>query len=39
MNKDMPVIPVNRVVDTITIIGKMEGQGGREEQGVAVPSP
>jgi hypothetical protein len=26
MCKEMPVIPVNRVVDTKRIIGKMEGQ-------------
>jgi hypothetical protein len=33
MRKEMPVIPVNRVVDTKRIIG---GQGGGR-QGVAVP--
>jgi hypothetical protein len=33
----MPVIPVNKVVDPKGIIGKMEGQGGEEAQGVAVP--
>jgi hypothetical protein len=33
----MPVIPVNRVVDKTSIIGKMEGQGGGEAQGVAEP--
>jgi hypothetical protein len=31
----MPVIPVNRVVDNKRIIGKMEGRGGGEAQGVA----
>jgi hypothetical protein len=35
MCKDMPVIPVNRVVDIKRIIGKMEGRGGGEAQGVA----
>jgi hypothetical protein len=34
MCKEMPVIPVNRVVDPKRIIEKMEGRGG-EEQGVA----
>jgi hypothetical protein len=33
----MPVIPVNKVVDPKRIIGKMEGQGGGEAQGVAGP--
>jgi hypothetical protein len=33
----MPVITVNRVVDTKRIIGKMEGRGGGEAQGVANP--
>jgi hypothetical protein len=33
----MPVIPVNRVEDKKRIIGKMEGQGGGEAQGVADP--
>jgi hypothetical protein len=28
----MPVIPVDRVVDTKRIIRKMEGQGGEEAQ-------
>jgi hypothetical protein len=35
MCKDLPVIPVNRVVHKKRIIGKMEGQGGRDAQGVA----
>jgi hypothetical protein len=35
MCKEMPVIPVNKVVDPKRIIGKMEGQGGGEAQGVA----
>jgi hypothetical protein len=29
------VIPVNRVVDTKKIIGKMAGQGGGEAQGIS----
>jgi hypothetical protein len=33
----MPVIPVTRVVDKKRIIGKIEGQGGGETQGVADP--
>jgi hypothetical protein len=33
----MPVIPVNRVVDKNRIIGKIEGQGGGEAEGVADP--
>jgi hypothetical protein len=39
MCKEMLVIPVNRVVDMKKIIGKMEGQGGGEAQGVADPPP
>jgi hypothetical protein len=35
MCKEMPVIPVDRAVDKKRIIGKMEGQGGGEAQGVA----
>jgi hypothetical protein len=35
MCKEMPVIPVNRVVDPKRIMGKMEGRGGGEAQGVA----
>jgi hypothetical protein len=35
----MPVIPVNRLVDKIKIIGKNEGRGGGEVQGVADPPP
>jgi hypothetical protein len=35
MCKKMLVTPVNRVVDKKIIIGKMEGQGGGEPQGVA----
>jgi hypothetical protein len=31
----MPVIPVNKEVDPKRIIGKMEGRGGGEAQGVA----
>jgi hypothetical protein len=31
--KEMPVIPVNRVADKKTMIGKMEGRGGGEAQG------
>jgi hypothetical protein len=38
MCKEMPVIPVNRVVETKRIIGKMEGREG-EVQGVADPPP
>jgi hypothetical protein len=37
MCKAMPVIPVNNMVDRNRIIGKMEGQGGGEAQGVADP--
>jgi hypothetical protein len=37
MCKEMPVIPVNRLVDQKRIIGKMEGQGRGEAQGVADP--
>jgi hypothetical protein len=32
---EMPVILVNKVVDPKRMIGKMEGQGGGEAQGVA----
>jgi hypothetical protein len=35
MCKEMPVIPVNRVVGKKRIIGKIEGRGGGESQGVA----
>jgi hypothetical protein len=35
MCKELPVIPVIRVVDKKRIIGKMEGQGGGKAQGVA----
>jgi hypothetical protein len=38
MCKEMPVIPVNRVVDKKRIIGKMEGQGGGDAKGVADPN-
>jgi hypothetical protein len=38
MCKEMPVIPVNRVVDKKRVIGKMEGRGGGEAQGVAAPA-
>jgi hypothetical protein len=38
MCKEMPVIPVNRVVDPKRIIG-MEGREGGEAQGVADPPP
>jgi hypothetical protein len=37
MRKELPVILVNKVVDPKRIIGKMEGQGGGEAQGVADP--
>jgi hypothetical protein len=37
MCKEMPVIPVNRVVDQKRIIGKMEGLGGGEALGIADP--
>jgi hypothetical protein len=37
MCKEMPVIPVNRVVDPKRIIGKMEGRGGGEVRGIADP--
>jgi hypothetical protein len=39
MCKEMPVIPVNRVVDKKLIIRKMEGCGGGETQVVADPPP
>jgi hypothetical protein len=39
MCKEMPVIPVNRVVDTKRIIQKMEGRAGAKAQGVAAPPP
>jgi hypothetical protein len=37
MCKEMLVILVNKVVDPKRIIGKREGQGGGEAQGVADP--
>jgi hypothetical protein len=37
MCKEMPVIPVNKVVDPKRIIRKKEGQRGGEAQGVADP--
>jgi hypothetical protein len=37
MCKEMPAIPVNRVVDTKRIIRKREGHGGRQAQGVSDP--
>jgi hypothetical protein len=37
MCKEMPVIPVDRVVNTNRIIEKMEVRGGGEAQGVADP--
>jgi hypothetical protein len=37
MCKEMPVNPVNRVVDPKRIIGKMEGKAGGQAQGVADP--
>jgi hypothetical protein len=37
MCKELPGSPVNKVVDPKRIIGKMEGQGGGEAQGVADP--
>jgi hypothetical protein len=37
MCEEMPVIPVNRVVETKRIIRKLEGRGGGEAQGVADP--
>jgi hypothetical protein len=39
MCKELPVILVNKVVDPKRIIGKKEGQGGGEAQGVADPPP
>jgi hypothetical protein len=39
MCKEMPVIPVNRVVDTKKNNPKNGGQGGGKSQGVADPSP
>jgi hypothetical protein len=37
MHKEMPVFPVNTVVDKKRIIRKNGGQGGQEAQGVAAP--
>jgi hypothetical protein len=37
MSMVLLVIMVNKVVDLKRIIGKMEGQGGGEAQGVADP--
>jgi hypothetical protein len=37
MCKEMPVIPVNKVVHQKRTIGKMEGRGGGEAQVVADP--
>jgi hypothetical protein len=37
MCKELPGIPINKVVDPKRIIRKMEGQGGEEAQGVADP--
>jgi hypothetical protein len=37
MCKETPLIPVYKVVDRKRIIGKMEGRGGGEAQGVADP--
>jgi hypothetical protein len=37
MCKEMPVIPVNKVVDLKRIIGKKEGRGGGEAQWVTDP--
>jgi hypothetical protein len=37
MCKELPVIPVNSVMDPKRIIGKMEVQGGGKAQGVADP--
>jgi aminopeptidase C len=37
MSKEMPAIPVNRVVDKKRMVRKMEGQGGGEAHGVADP--
>jgi hypothetical protein len=37
MRKELPVIMVNKVVDPKRIIGKMQGRGGGEAQGVADP--
>jgi hypothetical protein len=39
MCKELPVILVKKVVDPKIIIGKMEGQGGGDPQGVADPPP
>jgi hypothetical protein len=39
MCKEMPVIPVNKVVDRKELLEKMEGQGGGKAQGVADPPP
>jgi hypothetical protein len=39
MCKEMPVILVNKVVDTKRIIGKIKGQGEGEAQGVTTTPP
>jgi hypothetical protein len=38
MCKELPAILVNRVVDKKIIIGKMEGPGGGDAQGLADPN-
>jgi hypothetical protein len=35
MCKEMPVIPINKVVEKKRIMGHKEGRGGGEAQGVA----
>jgi hypothetical protein len=39
MCKEMPLIPVDRVVDTKRIIGKMEVQGRGRHKGSLTPPP
>jgi hypothetical protein len=37
MGKEMPVILVNRMANKKIIIGKLDGQGGGEAEGVTDP--
>jgi hypothetical protein len=37
MCNELPVIPVNKVVDSKRLIGKREGRGGGEAQEVTEP--
>jgi hypothetical protein len=37
MFKEMPIMLVNKLVDSKRLIGKMEGRGGGDAKGVADP--